>query len=1345
MFCPYTSVLSPSLSLPLSISLSLSTYLSIYLRRASGNTVNITKHTTRDSQRSHHTTSQSSTTSQSVQFNDDVVPNVQFVSDLDDDFSSGVVCMFVATRSGEIHRFLMDYDARHDGVDISPLAHASDTQHHEQLTLDNQVTCVKISALNASSVLTVTSDGMLLCIAVDPELQSSGVQVEVKAQSTMSRFFTGLVYRSSSPEYAVVDAVAGGGNFAFALCSDGFLRMWSISPIAMVHQVKVAAGSLAAPAASGQLCMKIYGASASDPVDEMETLQIAMYADSLFTILQVDLPQDDTTTGDRPNNSGSIVSRVIHRVASPQSVSRYPLIDMHIDAEVCAVWGMWRRSKIGADIFCWPFGRVESPASHQFSAGLLTKTKWHSVGVSAVVERNHELEDMLQCFAQENGPDVTADDIKWLYARRIFLKQRFDDVLLQSVLHRKRLSSDFYSKHSGAVAGSRREVERAVTDTIEFEMQLEFKQYDSNTIREETSRCWQGFLKQCTHMWLSHNEDSYAGFGVHVGAASAVPYIVKTTGLSLLRTADASELHIFSRTAVDIDTELTGDMSLVPAVPLPISGVAPLRIKTNTSRLLFASHLLAEEMTRGSKEMHGMLLAFDDTLVDLDEENVFEEACRIYNSTDQHDTTRKSRLRRTDARMLSLVTSISHPQEAFSYIFNSLQPDSMDLHDHDDDHDHHHHGASMLEQTGTGPSLRCLQNTPGWTVDGAAHCFRSVVASRFRLLRELLYFITYLVETRVGLKMRGAALLYLETEGLARVVALLKTYAVLRWFGQQVSRPSLHRASVAEQNWRVGDDTTLPSYSQRASVPTFDMVHSSESLLHLLLEHLPTLEPGSSCDTKQDVKQDISLTSAASERSVESVSQRLLHALFVSTTNSSSHASFFRNKAKVHRIVRFLNSKLEYAHSQELLNLTGLVDDVEFQQVLAECAESAQDWEQVKRRMLIVAQSPTDAYKRLLEHVRMIDNFERFGKDKSVYCLEFAYAALSIDLSGCPLQDAAFSATEYQSLLWSKIFKHALSLDRFDEAYSALISIQDGEVRKECLRRFVVVLSACRRIHTLCSYPWVGLRKEVESVLWWKAQTSDLTGISELAPSAGTVSSSERGHVHEDSDVILTNYYEVLYSFMVSGNDFGSAAKYMYVYALRLENEADLTDANFLQKLANALAAVITAVSCCPDHDWILSSQSTSTLLRHALNPRKRKRGESKSTGAADNAGANASAGTTTSDSDSGVAVYIVTLTDLRKRLALCQAYLKLASVTDNYRPYQCDIHDTISLLMRAGYVDMAMSIVLQFSLDASIVFQGLVLKCVALQLSGSSSGVKLVFENTMGSSTLMRTDNVGV
>ena len=508
-----------------------------------------------------------------------------------------------------------------------------------------------------------------------------------------------------------------------------------------------------------------------------------------------------------------------------------------------------------------------------------------------------------------------------------------------------------------------------------------------------------------------------------------------------------------------------------------------------------------------------------------------------------------------------------------------------------------------------------------------------------------------------------------------------------------------------------------------------------------------------------------------------------------------------------------------------------------------------------------------------------LDLMQKFEiKGDSEACLELAFAALDADLSPLSIDTAvpmssgsgggaslslfssssrskkkvggfsgsvvdhdsllSLSKIEIQSILYCHIFRHSLSLQRYDAAYSALVEVPDEDTRRECIQRLVVVLCQDRKANQLCRYPWVGMHEDVERVLWWKARNAPLYGDEEREREKGERERERRRDPTSDlrgvPSIHNTNYYKVLYAFLLNNaTNFRSAAQYMYMYALRLERESKLTTVEELEELVNAYLVTINALSQVPSHRWIVRLPESGNDEGDVKSKRKRGQEEVKESGKGEREresererGATLGFGGTNKEEEksgpwSGQApfsvslslfpssstslpptsssnknknkntnssfleqvslvvedtnmvvenkrkedeeeeeeeedekrqwgnmrkgssgrrivptttsksvVEIVTIEDIRRKFAISSAHLSLCRAMPSYtNMLHLGAADTVSVLVNAGLIDVALSLSLLFSLSLEPVFDGLTDKCIRLSAGEDPTSVHLYCE----------------
>lgn len=160
------------------------------------------------------------------------------------------------------------------------------------------------------------------------------------------------------------------------------------------------------------------------------------------------------------------------------------------------------------------------------------------------------------------------------------------------------------------------------------------------------------------------------------------------------------------------------------------------------------------------------------------------------------------------------------------------------------------------------------------------------------------------------------------------------------------------------------------------------------------------------------------------------------------------------------------------------------------------------------------------------------------------------------------------SVSTIKGRLWANVFKFTLDLNRFYDAYCAIISNPDEESKYICLRRLIIVLYERGAIKILCGgqLPFIGLTEKVEQELARKADCSDV--------------------------LAKPNLYKLLYAFEMHRHNWRRAANYMYLYSVRLRTETALKDYQntslALKEILNGLSAAINALHLVhPAYAWI--------------------------------------------------------------------------------------------------------------------------------------------------------------
>lgn len=305
----------------------------------------------------------------------------------------------------------------------------------------------------------------------------------------------------------------------------------------------------------------------------------------------------------------------------------------------------------------------------------------------------------------------------------------------------------------------------------------------------------------------------------------------------------------------------------------------------------------------------------------------------------------------------------------------------------------------------------------------------------------------------------------------------------------------------------------------------------------------------------------------------------------------------------------------------------------------------------------------------VLYYLKVIRQFEEFDCADTV--VHLARTAISI----------ADQDDENTATLWSKMFKYQLELGHNDEAYNAMVSNPDPSRRKDCLRQLLVTLCERGDLQTLVGFPYIDLQDEVVSILESRARSVDIT---------------------------TQNYYDLLYAFYLSRNNFGKAGAVMYEHGMRLGREVPSKQG--LQKQAHCYLAAMNALRLVnPMYAWIVKpAAGTETQLIKAIMSGKRNLdGDEKI------------------DMTATKRMEILELQDIEKEFILVDARLQLLkqdtsnSVGSGPTP---GADEMVGLLVNAGMYDRALTICQLFGMKLTSVFDSLALRCVNLAKSCSHS-----------------------
>ncbi|KAL9141071.1 hypothetical protein ABFS82_14G078800 [Erythranthe guttata] len=328
--------------------------------------------------------------------------------------------------------------------------------------------------------------------------------------------------------------------------------------------------------------------------------------------------------------------------------------------------------------------------------------------------------------------------------------------------------------------------------------------------------------------------------------------------------------------------------------------------------------------------------------------------------------------------------------------------------------------------------------------------------------------------------------------------------------------------------------------------------------------------------------------------------------------------------------------------------------------------------------------------------------FEQYNLSEAA--CQFALAALeqvdvaleTIDSSSS--ENLGETVITMKGRLWANVFKFTLDINKYNDAYCAIISNPDEESKTICLRRFIIVLYERGAVKILCDgqLPLIGLVQKVERELAWKAERSDIS--------------------------TKPNAFKLLYAFEMHRHNWRKAASYIYLYSVRLRTEAAVKDhqmrSSTLQDRLNGLAAAINALQLVnPSYAWIDASVDETSIDREN-HPNKKARTTKQDQSPPDD------------DLPQKLPSFI-DVEKLEKEFVLTSAeyLLSLANIKWTFTGNETPSSNLIDLLVESNSCDMAFTVILKFWKGSCLkrelerVFISMALKCCPSKLAPSLHG----------------------
>lgn len=230
---------------------------------------------------------------------------------------------------------------------------------------------------------------------------------------------------------------------------------------------------------------------------------------------------------------------------------------------------------------------------------------------------------------------------------------------------------------------------------------------------------------------------------------------------------------------------------------------------------------------------------------------------------------------------------------------------------------------------------------------------------------------------------------------------------------------------------------------------------------------------------------------------------------------------------------------------------------------------------------------------------KLIQLFKRYSSPDNV--IELVEVALStLDRNTDPEYDDHFSS------LYSTLFSCNLQLGNTTQAYEAMINNTDLDQRRICLRQFILNLCENGQLDALVSFSYQGLEDDFISILESKARASSARFYSgKHFHTFDNFSTASRQSIASTTGSEITangpiNYYHILYTYFIRGNNYRRAAQAMYDYYRRLNHESNTFAASesveLLQRQADTLLIARNCLKLVdPNYSWIIKNALKKT------------------------------------------------------------------------------------------------------------------------------------------------------
>lgn len=191
-----------------------------------------------------------------------------------------------------------------------------------------------------------------------------------------------------------------------------------------------------------------------------------------------------------------------------------------------------------------------------------------------------------------------------------------------------------------------------------------------------------------------------------------------------------------------------------------------------------------------------------------------------------------------------------------------------------------------------------------------------------------------------------------------------------------------------------------------------------------------------------------------------------------------------------------------------------------------------------------------------------------------LFQLQNNYQCLTVIINQCISlldENGDVEQQHWVNCLRANLFMCYLELEDSDAAYNTMVLTSDPSLRTNCLRKFIVSHCESEQWASLLSYPFVDIKDDFIDILNQKAESSDLSKL--VKPR------------HFE-----TSYYDLLFAFYVSHEEYTRAASVMYNYAQRLACE--VPGLVSIGKQSDCLLTALNSLRCVNEKEAHLESGS---------------------------------------------------------------------------------------------------------------------------------------------------------